>query len=212
MSSTRTDLPHTAWLGVVEYHDAHARQRQRREDVIAGRADEVLWLLEHPPTITLGRRGGEVIAAPPNVPVVPTERGGLATWHGPGQLVGYPIFNLGRRRWAVKEVVAGIEDGLIAWLARVGVQAGRRAGSPGVWVGHAKIAALGLHVRHGVTMHGFALNLRPDLAGYAAIVACGIADGGVTSVAALLGASPSPEVVANEVGQTVIAAISARHG
>jgi len=123
---------------------------------------------------------------------VRTERGGLATWHGPGQLVGYLIVDSGRRRLGVKRTVRGVEEALIVWLRGIGILASRRPEYPGVWVGGDKVAAVGMHFRRGISMHGFALNLCPDLSGYDGIVPCGIVDGGVTSVFTLLGHSPTP--------------------
>ncbi len=200
------------WRGRQPYEAMWREQTDRRDAVIAGAAPEVLWLLEHDPVVTLGRRGGAVEeGALGGVPVVATERGGLATWHGPGQLVGYPILHLERRRWAIRRVVWGIEQGLIRWLAAVGVQAGRREGLHGVWVGEAKVAALGLHVRHGVTMHGFALNLAPGPGAFAGIVPCGIADAAVTSVAALTGQAPTAESCAMDVADHVLEEILAAH-
>ena len=150
-------------------------------------------MLEHPGVVTLGRRGwgdtGEPVGGL-GVDVVQTRRGGLATFHGPGQLVGYLIASLKPHGWTVRGTVAGIEDGVIAWLARRGIHASTREGLPGVWVGHRKICAIGMHVRRGVTMHGFALNLSTDLGGFTGFVPCGIRDGGVTSVSNELGRSP----------------------
>jgi lipoyl(octanoyl) transferase len=201
-----------AWLGRVPYDVAWARQLAQRDEVLAGGPD-ALWLLEHPPVITVGRRASEAGPLPVHgeIPVVHVERGGLATWHGPGQLVGYLIADLPRRGWKVKGVVAGIEIGVSAYLAELGVVAGPRDGYPGVWIGRDKVCAIGLHVRRGVTMHGFALNLTPDLAGFSSILPCGITDGGVTSVARALGSAPSPEGAAVAVGEAVLAGITRWH-
>ncbi len=202
----------SSWLGRVPYEAAWARQIERRDEVLAGGPD-VLWLLEHPPVITVGRRASEAGPLPTlgDVPVVHVERGGLATWHGPGQLVGYLIADLPRRGWKVKGVVAGIELGVSAYLLDLGVGAGPRDGYPGVWIGPDKVCAIGLHVRRGVTMHGFALNLDPDLSGFSSIVPCGITDGGVTSVARVLGSAPSPERAAAAVGEAVLTGITRWH-
>lgn len=202
------------WLGRVAYRDALAAQRDWRERVLADEAEEQLWLLEHDPVVTLGRRGGEVdraALAARGVDVVETERGGLATWHGPGQLVGYPLIHLDRRRWRVVDAVAGLERGVITWLATRGVAATQRPDAHGVWVGDAKIAAIGLHVRRGVTMHGFALNLALGPEAFAGIVPCGLAGLGVTSLHALTGARVSPEDAALEVGAAVLHEISEAH-
>ncbi len=208
------------WLGRVPYREALRWQRGRREAVVAGWAPEVVWMLEHPPVVTRGRRGGDVAGArAAGLDVVDVERGGLATWHGPGQLVGYPIVHLPSRGLSVPAAVGAIEDGLIQWLGDRGVAAERDAGARGVWVEGRKIAAIGLHVRHGVTMHGFALNLRLADAAFAGIVPCGL-DAPVTDVASVLAASHAPAglhargsdglapwQVADSVGAAVVQAI-----
>ena len=190
------------WIGRLPYRWAWRLQHLRREAVIEGRAPEAFWLLTHDPVITTGRRS--VSTLPRDIEVVRTERGGLATYHGPGQLVGYLILDVGRRRTGVKRTICAVETGIIDWLSRQGLQAARRPGYPGVWVGREKICAIGMHFRRGVSMHGFALNLDVDLAGYAGIVPCGITDGGVTSVARLLGSAPEPWHAADEVGQCLV--------
>lgn len=206
---------HTQWLGRLEYRWAWRLQHLRREAVERGTADEVLWTLEHDPVVTLGRRAAPVDQtrlAERGVPVVQTERGGLATWHGPGQLTGYALVDLGRRGWAVRKVVEGIEGGLIDWLATQGIEASRRDGLHGVWVGRDKVGAIGLHVRRGVSMHGFALNLDPGPDAFTGIVPCGVEDGGVTSVARLTGRSLRADIVADVVGSMVLAAIARANG
>jgi len=200
------------WRGTIEYGQALDEQRAYRERVIAREAPEALWLLEHPPVITLGRRAGEVELDRDTIraagfAVHETERGGLATCHEPGQLVGYVFFDASRL--GVRRTVETLEDGLLAWCAGRGLGAGRRDGYPGIWVGHEKICALGLHVRLGVTMHGFALNLVNDLRGFGLITPCGITDGGVTTVGRLIGEQGlAPAMVWEEVGSCVVAAFS----
>jgi len=196
------------WLGALPYAEALARQRERRAAVLAGEAPEALWLLEHdPPVVTVGRRPApgnptaEALSAD-GIDFHRTERGGLATWHGPGQLVAYFIVDVFKRRLGVKGMVAAVEDGVICWLAEQGVGASRRAGYPGVWVGKGKICALGFHFRRGVSMHGIALNLCPDLdAGFGRIFPCGIDDGGVTSLERVTGQRLTPDVVWGAVGE-----------
>ena len=178
------------WRGRVPYRRALAEQRERRQAILNGQADEVVWLLEHDPVITTGRRpadgiAGDAVLAARGIERVQTERGGLATYHGPGQLVAYLLLDAPRRGWGVRRLVQAIEDVLIGFVGDLGVVAGRRAGAPGVWVGDDKIAALGLHFRKGVSMHGLALNICPDLSAYGLFVPCGIADAGVTSLARL---------------------------
>lgn len=197
--------PSPVWLGRLPYRWAHALQAARREAILAGRAPEALWLLEHDPVVTLGRRGGEVGSA--EVEVVRTERGGLATWHGPGQLVGYLLIDVASRGIGVRGAVRAVEQGIADWLIGRGVPAGRRDGLPGVWVGRDKICAIGMHFRRGVSMHGFALNLVNPLDGFGAIVPCGITDGGVTTLARLVGSAPVPAACAAEVGRSVIRAL-----
>lgn len=190
------------WLGRLSYRWAWRLQHLRRQAVIAGHAPEAFWLLTHDPVITTGRR--VVAGLPADLDVVRTERGGLATYHGPGQLIGYLILDVARRKTKVKGTICAVEGGIIRWLETRGVHATRRPGYPGIWVGRDKICALGMHFRRGVSMHGFALNLTVDLAGFDDIVPCGITDGGVTSLEALAGASPQPWQVADEVGNCLV--------
>jgi lipoyl(octanoyl) transferase len=194
------------WLGRVPYLEALDRQRVRREAILAGEAPDVVWMLEHDPVVTVGRRGG-IGPGFSALPVVETERGGLATYHGPGQIVGYLLVDVGRRGGGVRRTVEAVEQAVIGWLAGRGVSAATRSGYPGVWVGTDKICAVGLHFRRGVSMHGFALNLTTDLEGFAGFVPCGIAEGGVTSLQRVTGTSPDPAEVAEEVAQAVISAL-----
>lgn len=205
--------PVPEWLGRVPYLEALERQRERREQVLTGDAPEAVWLLEHDPVVTTGRRAVQDLD-PTRItsPVVETERGGLATYHGPGQLVGYLIVDVGRRGGGVRITVRAVEEGLIAWLDTREVGAGRRDGYPGVWVGTDKVAAVGMHFRRGVSMHGFALNLTVDLAGFEGFSPCGIRDGGVTSLAVVSGAAPSPEEASDAVGQHIVTALVAAMG
>ncbi len=187
-------------------------QRARRDAILDGSSPEVIWLLEHPPTITTGRRLAEGTPAPAvlaerGFAFHQTERGGLATYHGPGQLVVYPLVSLAQRGLGVRVFVNLLEQVVIDWLSELGIQACRRADFPGVWVGNEKICALGLHVKRGVTMHGLALNLCPDFRGFAQIVPCGIADGGVTSVERILGVAPSPKKSSETFGERLAWAI-----
>lgn len=197
------------WCGTREYGATLADQRAYRDGVIAGSAPEALWLLEHPPVITTGRRGGvddEPRIRAAGYDVVVTERGGLATCHEPGQLVGYLFVDVSKI--GVRRAVMVIEVGIIAWLRAQGLDATIREGLPGVWVGREKVCALGLHVKRGVTMHGFALNLVNELRGFDLIVPCGIVDGTVSSVRRLLGRAPTPEAAAPAVGEALVAALA----
>lgn len=205
--------PTWSWLGRVPYGEALRRQRARRAAVLAGEAAEAVWLLEHPSTITTGRRAAPGTASPAELAAAGvdyhrTERGGLATWHGPGQLVAYLLVDIDRRGGGVRRLVGRLEDAVIGWLAARGIAAGRRGGLPGVWVRGDKICALGLHVHRGVTMHGIALNLDPDLSGYGLIVPCGVTDGGVTSVAEIIGAAPTPAEAAPSLAAALQGAVT----
>jgi lipoic acid synthetase len=181
------------WLGRVGYHDADALQRGLHDRS----ADDYLLLLEHPHVYTLGTQAHlEHVLVPPasvGAQLVRTDRGGDVTYHGPGQLVGYPIVTLPEWRDGQRDVVAyvrALEAILVAALDDLGVAAEPRAGLTGVWVGDEKIAAIGVKVAQGRTRHGFALNVDPDLAMFGHIVPCGIPDKGVTSLARLLGEAP----------------------
>jgi lipoyl(octanoyl) transferase len=201
------------WLGQVPYREALTQQRAQRAAVLEGRAGPELWLLEHPPVVTEGRRPPPTatpveLLAQRGIDWLRTERGGLATYHGPGQLVGYLIADIRALGLGVKDTVAALELGLIRWLRCQGVEAGLRSGYPGVWVGQDKIAAVGLHFQRNVSMHGFAINLRTDLEPYSLIVPCGIVDGGVTSLELLLGGdAPAPVDAAPGVAAKILAAL-----
>lgn len=143
-----------------------------------------LWLLEHPSVFTLGQAGRvEHVLAPGAIPVLPVDRGGQVTYHGPGQLVAYPLLDLRRRSLGVRSLVAAIEDAVIATLARWAITGERRPGAPGVYVGGAKIAAVGLRIRRGCSYHGLALNVAMELGPFARIDPCGYAGLAVTQIA-----------------------------
>lgn len=186
------------WLGTVPYLEALEAQREKRRALLAGESvPEALWAMEHPPVVTTGLRRVQDLPdasffAARGVELHRVERGGLATYHGPGQLVVYVMLRLTPRGLGVRRTIEAIEQGTIDWLATLGIEADRRAGLPGVWVGRDKIAAVGLHVRRGVSLHGVALNLDVDLEPTTWFVPCGVQDGGVTTVRDLLGAAPSP--------------------
>ena len=147
-----------------------------------------LWLLQHEPVFTLGQAGKwEHVLLPGEIPVVPVDRGGQVTYHGPGQIVAYPLLDLRRLKLGVRELVCRIEQAIIDTLAEWNVVAQRRAGAPGVYVGEAKIAALGLRVRRGCTLHGLAFNIAMDLAPFHRINPCGYRGLAVTQLADLGG-------------------------
>jgi len=160
-------------LGRVDYLAAFAAMQAFTAARDAATVDE-LWLVEHPPVYTLGQAGKpEHILRDIGIPVVKIDRGGQITYHGPGQAVIYLLLDLNRRQLKIRELVSAIEQAVIDLLAEHGVAAERHAGAPGVYVGGAKIAALGLRVRHGCCYHGVALNVDMDLAPFAAINPCG---------------------------------------
>jgi lipoyl(octanoyl) transferase len=185
----------------VDYHEGWARQREVHAQVVAGdRADTVL-LLEHAAVYTAGRRTSPHERPLDGTPVVDVDRGGRITWHGPGQLVGYPILRLADPIDVVAHV-RRLEEALIGVCAGLGVTAGRVEGRSGVWVAgdgttpERKVAAVGIRVAQGVTMHGFSLNCDCDLSWAQTIVPCGIADAGVTSLSLELGRRVTvPEVL-----------------
>jgi lipoyl(octanoyl) transferase len=174
--------------GLVRYEDAWQRQREVHEAVVAGDAPDTVLLLEHPPVFTAGRRTEPSERPFDGTPVIDVDRGGKITWHGPGQLVGYPIVRLPRPLDVVAYVRA-MEQLLIDVCAELGMGATRVEGRTGVWLRDPdrKLAAIGVRVRRVVAMHGFALNCDPDLTWFDRIVPCGIADAGVTSLSRELG-------------------------
>jgi len=185
-------------LGVVDYLSAWKLQKQIHQDVLNLQSENTLLLLVHPSVYTAGRRT-EILDRPlDDTPVIDVDRGGKITWHGPGQLVGYPIVKL-KNSTDVVGFVRELETALISVCAEFGIKADRYCERSGVWVrddkSDRKIAAIGLRVAKGVTMHGFALNVNPDLSAYEKIIPCGISGAKVTSLTAELGS----EITINEV-------------
>jgi lipoyl(octanoyl) transferase len=193
---------HIRRLGLVEYEDGLAMQKLLVEARAKGLVPDTLLLLEHPRVITLGRGAKaqnilwskEQLAAR-GYEVYETDRGGDVTYHGPGQLVGYPILDLKPDRKDVRKYVASVEELMIRVAASYGIRSERVAGRIGVWTAAGKLGAIGVHISRWITSHGFAFNVRPDLQDFAAIVPCGIADAGVTSLEILLGDARSLEEV-----------------
>ena len=179
----------------VDYLDGWDQQRALHERVLTGSSPGTVLLLEHSPVYTAGKRTEEHERPFDGTPVVAVDRGGKLTWHGPGQLVGYPVLRLPDPS-KVADYVATLEDALIAVLSDYGITGERVAGRSGVWVRGGgpdrKIAAIGIRVNHGVTMHGFALNCSNDLAPYSQIIACGITDAGTTTISAETGRTVTP--------------------
>ena len=202
---------HWAWLGRMSYAPTAELQEHLRSELRAARGEEHFLLLEHHPVFTLGRNASpeDVVADPAwladrGIEVHETNRGGQVTYHGPGQLVGYPIVNLSPDRRDIRRYVRDLQEVLIRTLANYGIEARRREGPEhiGVWVGDAKIASIGVHLARWITLHGFALNVATDLGHFGGIVACGLHDVRMTSIEQLLGqAPPLPD----------IAAVAARH-
>ncbi|MGB3231764.1 MAG: lipoyl(octanoyl) transferase LipB [Mycobacterium sp.] len=194
-------------LGTLDYRSAWDRQRELADARAAGGPDTLL-LLQHPPVYTAGRRTLAHELPVDGTPVVETDRGGKITWHGPGQLVGYPIIGLAEPLDVVN-FVRRLEDSLIAVCADLGLRTGRIEGRSGVWVpaGDArparKVAAIGIRVARATTLHGFALNCDCDLSAFGAIVPCGIADAGVTSLTAELGRTVRVDDVMDRVADAV---------
>ncbi|MCY4577593.1 MAG: lipoyl(octanoyl) transferase LipB [Chloroflexi bacterium] len=181
-------------LGLVDFQTAYDLQRLLHARVVAGELPDLLLLLEHPHVYTLGRRGQEsdVLASKDmlsrlGVDTQLADRGGETTYHGPGQLVGYPIVNLRRLGVGVRQYVETLEQVLIRALSEFGIAAHSEGKPTGVWVGDSKIAAIGVRVSRGVTMHGFALNVSPDLSFFEHIVPCGMPGVSVTSMSQELG-------------------------
>jgi lipoyl(octanoyl) transferase len=193
-------------LGEVPYAQAFDLQERLRQRRIAGDIPDRLLVLEHPPVITLGRRDcdGDIVSPPDavgaaGIEVVKTNRGGRATYHGPGQIVGYFICSLQGMGIGIREFVRSVEEVCMLALCDFGVVAGRDPEHPGLWVGQNKIVAIGMNVSRGVTQHGFAMNVSCNLEHYRHIIACGISDRGVTSVERELGDAPSPDEVTQRI-------------
>jgi lipoyl(octanoyl) transferase len=176
--------------GLVPYTEALAEMEARAAAVRAGQANEMVWLLEHPPLFTAGTSADPTeLFNPMGFPVFEAGRGGRYTYHGPGQRVGYLILDLEKRGRDIRRFVHSLEGWIIDALGELGVPARREAGRIGIWTGagaaEAKIGAIGVRVRRWVTMHGFSINVSPDLSHFGGIVPCGIAEYGVTSLDAL---------------------------
>ena len=186
-------LPPPEWRiepGFLAYPEALAAMEQRAAQIRAGTARELVWLVEHPPLFTSGTSADpSELTNPAGFPVYDAGRGGRFTYHGPGQRVGYLMLDLDARGRDIRHFVHCLEGWLIAALTRLGVAARREPGRIGLWVGQgpseAKIAAIGVRVKRWVTLHGFSVNVAPDLSHFGGIVPCGIREFGVTSLAEL---------------------------
>ena len=194
-------------LGRTRYDDVFAAMRSFTDARDENTPDE-LWLTEHEPVFTQGQAGkAEHVLAPGSIPVLQSDRGGQVTYHGPGQLVGYLLFDLRRLGVPVRGLVTGIEQALIRLLGNHAVEAAARADAPGVYVGRNKIASLGLRVRRGRSYHGLALNVAMDLEPFARINPCGLTDIGVTQLSALV-----PAVSLSAVRDELVHALVAEFG
>lgn len=211
--SASTDIE-VRLLGRIDYHSAWQLQRDLADARVAGGPDTLL-LLEHSSVYTAGRRTEPHERPVDGTPVVDTDRGGKITWHGPGQLVGYPIIGLAEPLDVVN-FVRRLEESLIAVCAGLGLETGRVEGRSGVWVPAAglrparKIGAIGIRVSRATTLHGFALNCDCDLGAYSSIVPCGISDAGVTSLTAELGRRMGVDDVIARVADAVCDALGGR--
>jgi lipoyl(octanoyl) transferase len=199
-------------LGRLDYREAWDVQRAVHTEVADGTRPPALLLVEHDPVITFGRKGGREHLRVPEAELrargfalYDIERGGDVTYHGPGQLVGYPIFPVGRR---VRDYLRSLEAALVRVLAEHGVEGVGSPGYAGVWVGDEKVVAIGVAVQRNVSFHGFAMNVHTDLSHFETIVPCGIADRGVTSLSRLVGR----HVPLDEVRPQVVAAFRAEFG
>lgn len=195
-------LCHVEQLGLVDYAEALRLQKEKVAQRKAGVIPDSLLLLEHPHVYTLGRnaRGENLLAsaewlARRGAQVFETDRGGDVTYHGPGQLVGYPIVDLTLHQRDLSWYMRSLEEVFIGVAGSFGIEATRIAGAPGVWVGIDKLVAMGVHVSRWVTSHGFALNVNTDLRYFDWIIPCGLQDKGVTSLAKLLGRAVEMDVV-----------------
>lgn len=188
--TVRDDIEWRVTPGLTDYRAALAEMETRAATVAAGEARELVWLLEHPPVYTAGTSADPAELRDPRFPVVPAGRGGRYTYHGPGQRVGYLVLDLNRRGKDVRCFVHAVEGWVIAALGEIGIDAFRAPGRIGIWTldrdgREAKIGAIGIRVRRWVTLHGFSVNLAPDLTHFGGIVPCGLAEHPVTSAASL---------------------------
>jgi lipoyl synthase len=190
------------WLGLIDYQQAWELQLRLVRERAQGAISDQLLLLEHPHVFTLGRRGrtanvlsSDADIAAAGAQVIHSDRGGDVTYHGPGQLVGYPLLYLEESERDVPRYVRRLEESVIRTLADFNIEAGREPEFPGVWVGDEKICAVGVKISEWVTLHGFALNVATDMSYFGHIVPCGIVGKGVTSMQRLLGRAPLPREV-----------------
>jgi lipoyl(octanoyl) transferase len=186
--------PALRWLGRVDYEPTWRAMQRRTDEATAATPDEI-WFLEHPPVFTMGMNAKAVhLLAPGDIPVVDIDRGGQVTYHGPGQLVVYPLLDLARLGLGVRALVEGIERAIVATVAQWGVEAYGKRNAPGVYVGARKVASVGLRIRRGRSYHGLALNVAMDLEPFARINPCGYAGLQMTQLSELGGPANVREV------------------
>ncbi len=192
----------------VSYEEALSEMNARVSDIHEGKKEELIWLLEHPPLYTAGTSAKEEDLRNPEFPVYETGRGGEYTYHGPGQRIAYAMLDL-KQRYAkpdIKHYIWSLEEWIIKILAQFDIKGERRAGRVGIWVetekGEKKIAAIGVRVRHWITLHGFSLNIDPDLSHFDGIVPCGISEYGVTSMKEPLKTPPDLDSVDKAIRNT----------
>jgi lipoate-protein ligase B len=182
-------------LGTVEYRQACRLQEHLREERYLGEIPDTILILQHPPVLTVGRSGyqpehihvTEAILKQEGISIFHANRGGGITYHGPGQLVCYPIFDLRRRELTVRQYIHNLEEVIINCLAHFDIPAERAVSAPGVWVQDAEIASIGIHISRGITMHGLTLNVNSDLRHFSYIAACGVPGKKITTVARISG-------------------------
>ncbi|MEM8529677.1 MAG: lipoyl(octanoyl) transferase LipB [Chloroflexota bacterium] len=210
INTTYTQTCHVLRLGLVGYQEAWDKQRELVHQRSSRQINDTLMLLEHPHTYTLGRatQDGHLLVSPATlaaqgVTLIESDRGGDITYHGPGQIVGYPILKLSRHGGDLLRYLRMLEEVIIVVLADYGIRAGRIDGLTGVWVGEAKIAAIGVKLSaSGITHHGFALNVTTDMHYFEQIIPCGIVGKDVTSMAQILDNPPAYHEVAWQIAQT----------
>jgi lipoyl(octanoyl) transferase len=208
---------HISWLGKIDYQSAYDVQKRIMAEKLDGHSEDSLMLLEHPPTITIGKSGKvknllvprEMLAAM-GVSLFFTDRGGDITFHGPGQLVAYPIIDLKRRNKDIHRYISDLQEVMIETLADYGISARRDEKYVGVWVGDEKIGAIGVAIHRWVTMHGLALNINTDMTYFSLIEPCGIHDRGVTSMEKLLNHTVLISAVAESLAYHFAKVFSAR--
>ena len=210
-AGTLVDQTVVVHAGILDYQEAWQLQRDTVEAIIAGTTPNTLFLLQHPSVYTAGRMTKPEDRPLDGTPVIDVDRGGKITWHGLGQIVGYPIVKL-KNRSDVVGFVREVESALIEVCIEFGIPAERYCERSGVWIrdekGDRKIAAIGMRVAKGVTMHGFALNVNPELSSYDKIIPCGYSDTGVTSMAKELGREITIEEVSPLVESKILAALT----